>query len=129
MKLDIATNDGYNIACALRGPDYKNAESLKYLFTAYLRNKICGIDFYHGAVRIERISQNMAQQTLKEARAWYKLDSNGYWHYLDHIRKAARALGDLDLDELGHDFLREALNRLPTVEDIIKLGGGDDREG
>ncbi len=72
MKLDVTTKKGYNIACALRGPDAPPSTSwrLKYLLTAYIRF-LAGIEGSPEAtVRQAMLTEEEARLALQEATYW-----------------------------------------------------------
>lgn len=42
MKLDVSTDKGYTLASAIRGPDLPRCSTLKFVFTARIR-ELCGV--------------------------------------------------------------------------------------
>ena len=128
MRLDVTTEEGYTIACALRGPDRKDTAVLKRVFTARFR-ELVGLPGAEYVVRRFQLSEAAAISALVEAREWYTQDQRGYNHYIHHCTQAASALGDWELSALAHHFVQIRVDTKPTVEDIIRLGGGDASEG
>lgn len=53
-KLDVTTREGYDIACALRGPDLPRLEFLKFLLVGRLRGLI-GVKYTHGCFVQEKL--------------------------------------------------------------------------
>ena len=130
MKLDVTTQKGYDIACALRGPDAPPGTSwrLKYLLTAYIRF-LAGIEgSTEATVRQAMLTEEEARLALQEATNWKAQNYNSYWHYLFHIETAAVALGNAPGLVRLASTMRDP-NQMPTVTDILQLGGGDEREG
>lgn len=134
LKVDIRTRDGYNIACALRGPDIDGllggilkrtfAERIRFLAeaaVAALPDRIL--------VRTARLSPDEAD-ALRKAVTWCAKNYELYGgdHYLVHCEYAAHALDDKQLAELAKR-LRQVLVKkepMPNQHQIIALAGGGD---
>lgn len=114
----------YDVISALRGPDTKDADDLKFLFTARLR-AVVKISAYAtgGTVRAGVMTGIPAGRALDQATAWRERDAMGYKHYLGHINLAAAQLGERDLETLALAFRDEPW--CVTTARIIEMGGGD----
>ncbi len=127
--IDLSTRKGYNIAAAIRGPDFKDgAIIIKYVFTARIRwlagarsqdEWVIGYDSRNGRVDAERAR---ALQAAFRLVASDKDATRAFVHYLAHAYQAAAALGDDKLAELASSFLQG--KPLSTTR-IIELAGGE----
>lgn len=130
MKVDLTTSKGYDIASALRGPDDEMLSSLKWVFTAALRNMV-GIDpdkCFAGVVRNKPLTDGEAVRVI-ETLIWAQNDATSRDkqmanHYLNHVVMAAAALGYGNLATLA-DECRQAVygGGIPLMADIQRLAG------
>lgn len=130
MQIDLTTEDGYDIACALRGPDDTKLSNLKWVFTAAIRNMV-GVDTaksFAGAVRNAPIRDSTARG-IRDTLDWAQTEASpqdigGAQHYLRHVARAAAALKNSNLAALAEKCWR-ALYRdvIPSTEEIIRLAG------
>jgi len=115
VKLDIAEPKGYDIACALRGPDLPYTNMLKWALT-------CRIRYLAGCrdapCRRERLPTPEAEEALQQAQ---QADP---FHYLRHVWAAAEALGDTDLARLTKELCFPEDEPM-TAERFAELAGGD----
>lgn len=119
MILDTTKEKDYDIACALRGPDFGNAFWLKWALTCRIRHLAgCEKNLDRGLVRTEPLSRFGAKDMLRVIRQ----QPMGLSHYLSHVGKAARALDDSRLAELARR-LGYSWSSL-TPEKVIELAGG-----
>lgn len=118
MQLDITTADGYNIACALRGPDSSNTV-LKWVFTARIR-ALAGLALSgsHGLVRIDTLPVPYAT----DLRGLLPSLINRHYHFLNHARSAALALATPDLARLVIAVQSRSIAAM-DVETIIEWAG------
>lgn len=118
MKLDVNTHEGYDIATALRGPDFEGGRALKRVFTARLRVLVGSrID----GMRLHReLTASTVDDVCREAFS-YKPTSVSNDHFLWHLLQAYNALYDRlraskkAATEAG--ILRDALQAIVTETD------------
>lgn len=84
--VDLSTQDGYDIASAIRGPDNPQFDFVKTALTARIRDLVGS---YGGEIRHETMTTAQIKSIL------YALSNNppGVRHYLRHIQNAARVIG------------------------------------
>lgn len=72
-KLDVTTQEGYDVACALRGPDLPRLEHLKFLLVGRLRGLI-GIGYKPGCLVATQLPSTgmvrKAQTDWNDFRHW-----------------------------------------------------------
>jgi len=97
----------YDIAVALRGPDYV-ADRLKYVFTARLR-WLAGVDVFSADTRCEeKVALTHVEEAALEAREWFKKTRTGFRHWLEHMYTALNSMQLLLVRTGGHvDAVRE----------------------
>lgn len=125
MKIDVSTQDGYDLACALRGPDIKSRdgteERLSRLLKLHTAGRFRHLAGYagHGVVTARPIDHLDRENLLKYgAEIGDRLAD--YSHYIRHAKAGARALGRLKPDcgtEMGKlSFLMQRfLNRIANL--------------
>lgn len=126
MILDVSTKEGYDIACALRGPDYRNISGLKWLFTSRLRSFVGVNEDSGGWVRGGRtliaVSRLSITEDLDRLQSLYEgLTWDEILHWLAHTQDAFDAL---DRMEVGSQIIDEA-RELNSIVRAIRIGKWD----
>lgn len=135
--LDVSTNAGYLVACALRGPDLplEIAETLKYVFTRRIRTLagVADISRLTRRIPISLSTANRLQRLVLTLRERQNTNlRSGVCHFLGHTSDAADALGDRNLAALASNIWKRALNYEEheavslSPEAIIRLAGGEE---
>ena len=93
MIIDLRTQEGYNIASAMRGPDNEGAWLLKGLLTAPIRI-MAGVDSATGA------ASNWHSWAMPESKL---LDTLEHWagrehHYQSHVVRATQEFNRLGIE-------------------------------
>jgi len=96
MKIDISTTDGYDVATALRGPDF-SAPNLKEVFTARIRSA-CGVELSYAVSRDYPVRAQVVGLALLEVKEAQRED---LCHYLAHARTACMLIGLSNLGRLA----------------------------
>ncbi|KKN82318.1 hypothetical protein LCGC14_0311310 [marine sediment metagenome] len=124
--IDLSTRDGYDIAAAIRGPDFWNdGEAIKRVFTERIR-WLAGV---RGGFSTRRYLVSLSTVALMR-REIRQASVSGIipliTHYMRHVRDAASALNDKNLEHLAAIVLlgRPELDSL-SDERIIELAGGE----
>jgi hypothetical protein len=123
MKLNITTPEGYDVACALRGPDIHNTDRLKWALTCRIRH-LAGVKHNDTPSRASRLNLSDAEAVLLEAKRLNPNTHSSVYHYLDHVRSAARHLRAEELVTLANALMYHDARGL-TAEDVVRLAGGD----
>lgn len=79
----------YEVAAALRGPDFNFSDTLKYIFTMRLRYFV-GLS--GDGVRTDPIYWWQIRPALHEMKAWYDRDYTGLKHWYEHMLHALYAV-------------------------------------
>ena len=110
LLLNPATRDGYNVATALRGPDFaddSHADTLKEMTTSVLRYFVGAVKWKPGAVTQNamgivhtpeealKIWESRGSTSQSETLALY----NNKWHFTDHFSAALGSLETLFANE------------------------------
>lgn len=97
MKIDLSTQEGYNIAAAVRGPDFL-ANRLKYIVTGrirYLAGVSCGTERRYRLEfgRDDGVCRLGLRKTVDEIMFMIAPRTSDMHHYLGHCESALLALG------------------------------------
>ena len=112
MILDLSTQDGYDIACALRGPDNHGIPNLKWLLTSRLRGLV-GVSADSGRwVRGDRTLTSRSRMSIAEdldrlQSLYGGLTWGEVLHWLAHTQDAFDALGRMEVESQVTEEARE----------------------
>lgn len=118
MKIDLSTEEGYDLAAAVRGPDIRTLEAsfLKELFTAFIRGHL-GISSEYGWSRKEG-------EFPKRSLSWYNrsiedvfsfaVNNEAMNHYIAHV-----------LCALNHINSTESLHLRKLVSALVRMDRKD----
>lgn len=143
-EIDITTKAGWDIASAIRGPDFGHDGAIKTVLTMRIRALVIGstpgtdsdpCPQLQGLVatgmmlRYGRISESVAAGYIRELESFrYGGQRGGALHYLLHTMSAARGLGDYalaGLAERSRNVLFGDAGGPLTVETVMELSGGE----
>lgn len=129
--IDLSTERGYDIACAMRGPDIEvpGSGALKIVVTGRIR-ALAGAGPVYGVVRHRHISIDTAGALCAYLPAMRA--TPGLMHYLGHALRAADHLGAHDLGKLIGRLAYDSMDPFDlassqlTPEMIVELAGGEE---
>jgi len=121
MKIDLSNDDGYLIAAAIRGPDFKGEadgvcyqafSAVKAVFTARFRH-ICGVTYFGAEIRqgtdlttfnegVDAVEGQFCDIVTSFAEAGSMAEREAMWHVLSHLKRAFQILPE---DEYGREII------------------------
>lgn len=126
VKFDFSDRELYDVACALRGPDYP-ATWVKRVFSARIRF-LARVDKEAAEVRANGLTDEEARKFINEVNKIMVDEQRSaafsLFHYLAHVETAANILGDTDLAILANRTSIR-LSNVNDPADVIFLAGGE----
>jgi hypothetical protein len=126
MNIDIATQEGYNIATALRGPDVHNSrisQALKWLFTARLRHWM-GINRHVAYIGAATRQHVLRRDFTIRLYCWQNQGVEGLdgtYHFLAHTAAAFNAIARNEIFGWPPEVREEASHLAALATNCISL--------
>jgi len=136
MKIDLSNDDGYLIAAAIRGPDFKGEadgvcyqafSAVKAVFTARFRH-ICGVTYFGAEIRqgtdlttfnegVDAVEGQFCDIVTSFAEAGSMAEREAMWHVLSHLERALQAL---PADEYA-PYRREIIALVNLIDAVSRM--------